>query len=88
MKIKNLGFVISLLFFGLALVAEYEVSVVTGFFETKDSVAEKSKAYGHGNFGTDQITLTLDAVPSAKSYNVYLGDFSGVKNITEVEYLQ
>ncbi len=79
MKNKKLGLVISILFFGLALVAVYQIAVIAGFFENKDTATETKPTHRDGNPGTDQVTLAWDAVPDATSYNVYWNDASGVK---------
>lgn len=79
MKTKKLGLVISILFLGLALVAVYEIVVIAGFFEKKDTTTETMQTRRGGNPGTDQVTLAWDAVPDATSYNVYWSDTTGVK---------
>jgi fibronectin type 3 domain-containing protein len=79
MKNKKVGFVISILFFGLALVAVYQIAVISGFFKNKDTATETRQTHRGGNPGTDQVTLAWDAVQDATSYNVYWNDASGVK---------
>ena len=79
MKNKKVGLVISILFFGLALVAVYQIAVIAGLFANKDTIAETKPTHRNGNLGTDQVTLAWDVVQDAKSYNVYWNDASGVK---------
>ena len=79
MKNKKVGLVISILFFGLALVAVYQIAVIAGLFANKDTIAETKPTHRNGNPGTDQVTLAWDVVQDATSYNVYWNDASGVK---------
>ncbi len=79
MKNKKLRLVISILFFGLALVAVHEIVVIAGLFENKDTATKTRQTHRNGNPGTDQVTLAWDVVPDATSYNVYWNDASGVK---------
>jgi hypothetical protein len=79
MKNKKVGLVISILFFGLALVAVYQIAVIAGLFANKDTIAETKPTHRDGNPGTDQVTLAWDVVQDATSYNVYWNDASGVK---------
>ena len=79
MKNKKLGLVISILFFGLALVAVYQIAVIAGLFANKDTIAETKPTHRDGNPETGQVTLAWDVVPDATAYNVYWSDSSGVK---------
>ncbi len=84
---RKIGLAVGIVCLLLASIAVYEIMVMAGFFQNKDTDAgkkfssteqtHKKNAPEDNNVGAEKVTLAWDIVQEATSYNVYWGNSKG-----------